>query len=253
MAPFRPRHMIPTLLALCLTSTVPARAEIRFASAEGGPYGAMFAARLTGEITAADAEALSAQLAQASLANMRQMQLDSFGGDLDAAFAIGRLMRSHRFDSLVLPDGQCDSACVFVLAAGIDKVVKGNVGIHRPYFSAISSDDVQTGLQAVKADAEAYLTEMNIPTRLVEDMFSTDPAEMRILTRQELEAYRLTGLDYVVREQRAQQMADEHGISREAYEAFRQELNHKCTIFTGLPEPMLLCVTQVAARHGIQL
>ena len=128
MAPFRPRHMIPTLLALCLTSTVPARAEIRFASTEDGPYGAMFAARLTGEITAADAEALSAQFEQASLANMRQMQLDSFGGDLDAAFAIGRLMRSHQCDSLVLPDGQCDSACVFVLAAGIDKVVKGNVG-----------------------------------------------------------------------------------------------------------------------------
>ena len=245
--------MIPTLLALCLTNILPAQADIRFASSRDGPYGAMFAARLTGEITASDAQALSAQIEQASTANMRQMQLDSIGGDLAAAFAIGRLMRKHQFDSLVLPDGQCDSACVFVLAAGIDKVVKGNVGIHRPYFSAISSEDVQTALQKVKAEAEAYLTEMNIPTRLVEEMFSTDPAEMRNLTRQELEAYRLNGLDYVVREQRAQQMAEEHGISREAYEAFRQELNHKCTIFTGLPEPMLLCVSQVAERHGIQL
>ena len=165
------------------------RLLVGFDFAMGYPAG--FAARLTGEITAADAEALSAQLAQASLANMRQMQLDSIGGDLAAAFAIGRLMRKHQFDSLVLPDGQCDSACVFVLAAGIDKVVKGNVGIHRPYFSAISSEDVQTALQEVMADAEAYLTEMNIPTRLVEEMFSTDPAEMRNLTRPELEACRL--------------------------------------------------------------
>ena len=31
--------MIPTLLALCLTNTMPARAKIRFALTEDGPYG----------------------------------------------------------------------------------------------------------------------------------------------------------------------------------------------------------------------
>ena len=139
MTPFRPKPLIPALLALCLTNILPAQADIRFASSQDGPYGATFAARLKGEIAAADAQALSAQMEQASTAKMRQMQLDSIGGDLAAAFAIGRLMRKHQFDSLVLPDGQRDSAWVFVLAAGIDKMVKETVGIHPPYFSAISS------------------------------------------------------------------------------------------------------------------
>lgn|GEM_PF-6004569 len=95
-----------------------------------------------------------------------------------------------------------------------------------------------------------------IPTLLALCLTSTVPARAEIRFASTADGpygAMFTGLDYVVREQRAQQIADEHGISREAYEAFRQELNHKCTIFTGMPEPMLLCVTQVAERHRIQL
>ncbi|WP_151720886.1 COG3904 family protein [Gemmobacter serpentinus] len=242
-----------SILAAALTLAQPARAEITFAYAADSPLGSLFAARLTGEITAADLHALQGQMETAALAGRRQMQLNSAGGDVDAALAIGRLMRSLEFDSMVLPRGQCDSACVFVLAAGIDKVVEGTVGIHRPYFSRIAVAEVGAALQGVKADVEAYLAEMNIPTRLVEDMFSTDPAEMRVLTEAELGAYRLNSQDYVVREERAQRMADDHGLSREAYEAFRQDMNYRCRIFTGQPEPLKACVREVAARHGISL
>ena len=105
----------------------------------------------------------------------------------------------------------------------------------------------------MKAEAEAYLDEMNIPTRLVEDMFSVDPAAMRILTEAELGAYRLNSEDYVMREQRSQRNAAQNGMTREAYEIFRQDLNYSCTIFTGQPAPLEACVREVAARHGIPL
>ena len=162
-------------------------------------------------------------------------------------------MREMSFDSLVLPRGVCHSACVFVLAAGVDKVVKGEVGIHRPYFPQIAAAEVAPALRAVKAEAEAYLDEMNIPTRLVEEMFSVDPAAIQILTEAELGAYRLNSEDYVMREQRSQRNAVQNGMTREAYEIFRQDLNYSCTIFTGQPAPMAACVREVAARHGIPL
>ncbi|HRK43976.1 MAG TPA: hypothetical protein PLH11_13145 [Gemmobacter sp.] len=58
---------------------------------------------------------------------------------------------------------------------------------------------------------------------------------------------------YVMREQRSQRYAAEHGMTREAYEIFRQDLNYSCTIFTGQPIPMEACVRGVAARHGVPL
>lgn len=245
------RLLIP--LAALLAFASPARAEITFAQAPDSPLGSAFAARLTGDITAEDYWALRDRVGQAGQARVRQMQLNSTGGDLEAALAIGRLMREMSFDSLVLPRGACHSACVFVLAAGVDKVVKGEVGIHRPYFPQIAAAEVAPALRAVKAEAEAYLDEMNIPTRLVEDMFSVDPAAMRILTEAELGAYRLNSQDYVVREQETQSLAAQNGMTREAYEIFRQDLNYSCTIFTGQPVPLEACVREVAARHGIAL
>ena len=187
------RLLIP--LAALLAFASPARTEITFAQAPDSPLGSAFAARLTGDITAEDYWALRDRVGQAGQARVGQMQLNSTGGDLEAALAIGRLMREMSFDSLVLPRGACHSACVFVLAAGVDKVVKGEVGIHRPYFPQIAAAEVGPALRAVKAEAEAYLDEMNIPTRLVEDMFSVDPAAMRILTEAELGAYRLNSED----------------------------------------------------------
>lgn len=245
------RLLIP--LAALLACAPAAMAEITFAQADDSPLGSAFAARLTGEITAADYWALRDKVDQARQAQVRQMQLNSTGGDLEAALAIGRLMREMSFDSLVLPRGACHSACVFVLAAGVNKVVKGEVGIHRPYFPQIAAAQVGPALRSVKAEAEAYVDEMNIPTRLVEDMFSVDPATMRILTEDELGTYRLNSEDYVMREQRSQRYAAEHGMTREAYEIFRQDLNYSCTIFTGQPIPMEACVRGVAARHGVPL
>ena len=83
-------------------------------------------------------------------------------------------------------------------------------------------------------------------TRCIHD--SADAARVA-----ELGAYRLNSEDYVMREQRSQRNAAQNGMTREAYEIFRQDLNYSCTIFTGQPAPMAACVREVAARHGIPL
>ena len=245
--------LLPSFLVASLPLASPAHGEIAFAFAAEGPAGSSFVARVTGEITAADYQALRQQADQAAQANVRQMQLDSSGGNLEAALAIGRLIRSLEFGSMVLSQGRCDSACVFILAAGIDKVVEGEVGIHRPYFIHRTDIGVREALRIVKAETEAYLVEMNIPASLAEDMFSVDPGSMRTLTGDELAIYRLNSMDYVAREERAQRLSASTGLSREAYEVFRQDLNYSCRVFGGMLEALKACVDEVAARHGISL
>lgn len=241
-----------SLLTL-VAPTSPLRAEIRFEQAAETQMGSAFAARLSGDITAEDYGALLGLADQAAAADWRHIQLDSTGGDIAAAMAIGRLMRSMEFDSLVIAGGRCHSACLFVLAAGVNKVVLGEVGMHRPYFPQLAAAEVGPALQAVKAASVAYLDEMNIPTRLVEDMFSIDPAAMHILTLDELGAYRLNSEDHVLREQRAQSSAARYGMSREAYELFRRDLDYSCKIFIRQRAQMTACVNAVAARHGLPM
>ena len=94
---------------------------------------------------------------------------------------------------------------------------------------------------------------MNIPGRLAEDMFSIDPANMRILSETELRDYRLNSKDYAAQESDIVGMIDGLGVSREAYEAFRQDLNYSCQIFMGRTDRLNACMRDVANRHGIPL
>jgi len=60
--------------------------------------------------------------------------INSGGGSIDAAIAIGRLLRNERASLDVT--GVCFSACVLVLAGAVERNVgdANKVGIHRPYF-----------------------------------------------------------------------------------------------------------------------
>lgn len=157
------------------------------------------------------------------------------------------------FDAVILPDAVCYSACVFLLAAGIDKKVQGQVGIHRPYFTSVVTGSVSDAIKATKLEAEAYFDEMNIPGRLAEDLFSIDPANMRILSESELRDYRLNSKDYAAQESDTVGMIDSLGVSRQAYEAFREDLNYRCQIFMGRTNRLHACMREVANRHNIPL
>lgn len=61
-------------------------------------------------------------------------KLDSPGGDIIEALAIGREVRRRFMLTGVVRKMECDSACVFILAAGVERVGDGKVGLHRPAF-----------------------------------------------------------------------------------------------------------------------
>lgn len=247
---------IARLMVLCIVVLFgPMRAEADLSSDVRNDvrFGRVFSVVVGGTITPADRDALFATRSQASSAGLRLVILGSEGGDLYAAMEMGRYLRAMGFTAIVPPDAVCYSACVFLLAGGVEKKVEGHVGIHRPYFTTGTFGSVVEAIKATKDEVEAYFEEMNIPGRLAEDMFSIEPADMRVLSAEELRDYRLSSKDYAAQESDTIDMVERLGVSRAAYEAFRQDLNYTCQIFMGRPERLTVCMRDVAARHNIPM
>jgi hypothetical protein len=122
----------------------------------------------------------------------RILLLDSIGGSVPEAMRMGRLLRETGFDALVPSTGVCQGSCVYLLAAGRDKTVRGYVGIHRPAFT--HGDSVRSAISlkgpGYRSPA-SYFREMGIPLTLAEDMQCIEPRRMRVLSPQELARYRL--------------------------------------------------------------
>lgn len=132
----------------------------------------------------------------------QRFSIDSAGGSVLAAMKIGRLLRQERMSVMV--DGACFSACVFVLAGAVDRVVfpPGKVGIHRPYLVSVASDarhEIESALRLMRD----YLREMDVSAQLADDMIAVEPEDNRILSASELAAYRLVGVDPAEKQQRA--------------------------------------------------
>ena len=244
---------IATIFFATSVLLTPATADVSYDTRIDDSLGRVFFVVIGGQIASEDYDDLIAAKDQAAAADLRLMLLASEGGDLNAAMKMGRYLRSMDFDAVVVPNAVCYSACVFLLAAGVDKKVQGIVGIHRPYFSTGVSGSVSEAIKAAKADAESFLDEMNIPKKLAEDMFSIEPASMRLLTEQDLRDYRLNTKDYVAQESDTVNMAETAGVTREVYEAFRKDLNYSCQIFMGRPDQLKICMNEVAMRHNIPM
>jgi hypothetical protein len=157
--------------------------------------------------------------------------LNSPGGSVTEAMAVGRLIRREGMSVVVERGANCASACVFVLAAGTSRRIDGTVGIHRPYIPMerggvpVTADAIERayggGLQA----ARAYLREMGAAERLADDMLRIEPNRIRILTRPELENYSIgeRGPDGDIQKKAIQletlnlKAAQAYGLSRAEY------------------------------------
>ena len=67
----------------------------------------------------------------------------------------------------------------------------------------------------------------------------------------QLRDYRLNSMDFVYREENALNSAEQYGLSRQDYEAFRKDLNYTCQIYSANHAKMLACIEDVADRHGV--
>jgi hypothetical protein len=142
------------------------------------------------------------------------VKLNSPGGDVRVAMALGRILRKERRSVVMGPDEQCVSACVFVLAGAVDRgVYSEKVGIHRPFLTrdaATTAQQQKDQYADIETLVKSYLAEMNVDQRLYDDMLRVSPLQVRYLTEDELKAYGLFGKDPYVEQanlaRRAQQL-----------------------------------------------
>jgi len=161
---------------------------------------------LTGEILPLDLQVLRKRQREGLVVN-----LNTGGGQVISAIAIGRLLREVKGVARVEAGSSCLSACVFVLAGAPYRVVQAGavVGIHRPYDPTESETaaELQRRKQAsLDALVRAYLREVNVPPSLYEAMLKAP--EVRPLPSSELSWYGLNATD------RKQQDADDAGSAR---------------------------------------
>jgi hypothetical protein len=120
--------------------------------------------------------------------------IDSPGGDAEAALAIGEIISNRAWSVFVNREAQCSSACIFLLAAARDRAVLGEVGIHRVYPSgsdASTTEDLARDLEEIVARAKALMQRNGVSPALVDDMMSIPSSDVRMLSREEQNAYGL--------------------------------------------------------------
>lgn len=162
------------------------------------------------------------------------VNLDSEGGDVYAAMAIGRMFRKARVWAHVGWSGKCMSSCVLLLAGAVKRSTfdGGPVGIHRPYSTetgAASFEELQTKTTKLGADVAAYLQEMNIPSSLYESMRLVPPESIKILGLSELEKFGLYDADPVFAELNDNSEANLAGLSKQEFMS-RKAQSRKCQL-----------------------
>ena len=159
---------------------------------------------------------------KASLSVGQIVSLNSPGGSITAAMAIGRILRRERLLAVVPHSGVCHSACVLIFAGAVQRMNAGKLGIHRPSLEVprqeVSAGNVNELYQRMLQDIRSYFREMNVAEQLADAMLRIEPDQIRLLSDEQSNAYGLTDTDPIEQETVDLQDAQYWGItSRQEY------------------------------------
>jgi hypothetical protein len=99
--------------------------------------------KITSQITEYDYHSINKFLNNKVEEAYVDFDVDSLGGDVEAAINIGRLARKYNA-SVSSIYGTCASSCVFILAGGVDRhLLSSIVGIHRPFLPNDNETTIQ--------------------------------------------------------------------------------------------------------------
>ncbi|MBC8021155.1 MAG: hypothetical protein H7X78_08100 [Methyloceanibacter sp.] len=188
--------------------------------------------------------------------SIRLIVFGSSGGDVQEAMRIGRWLRENEFTVLIYQE--CASACVYILAAGVERIAPDEVAVlvHRPYLlDQPSTGSLHRTMGELLQLSRDYFAEMNIPEALADEMFSVEPAQSRRLTAREIAFYRLNQQDMAYHEAQQISAAKRLGIDRGEYltrlRAYQDAgASQKC-LKERFPERQISCLTNEMRRFGL--
>jgi hypothetical protein len=134
---------------------------------------------IDGEILPQDVTAVEQSI---SKNRIKEVWLNSTGGDAFAAMAIGRMIRKNWIRAHVLPFGKCFSSCALVYIAGVERLNMGTIGLHRPYLAGppLTEAQLSEAVPKMLSAIRFYVTEMGISDEFSNIMMNTDPENVRI-------------------------------------------------------------------------
>lgn len=187
----------------------------------------------------------------------RALIVNSLGGSVEEAIAIGRFVRKNKLSVRVFE--KCFSSCVFILAAGSSKTiaVTAKIGIHRPFLENKPNGPIGDVMRRVLAEARIYFAEMNIPEQLADEMFSIPPERLKILSESQLSFYRLDQMDMAEAEEVALFQAKKLGISRQELmrrdKLFEDALRRECSrLYKENDRSLFLdCAFKLRGKYGL--
>lgn len=158
------------------------------------PAGSQWSIFLDGTIDAGAADRLAGWLAKRDITSAA-VYLNSQGGSLVAAMALGRLFRRNGFATVVaarsardgsVVAGVCYSACPFAFAGGLPRALESGsmLGVHRAGHR-VPIPDKSEFQQRVTHDTKFYLAEMGVDERLVGIMSQVPDDAIRLLSVEE--------------------------------------------------------------------
>ena len=152
--------------------------------------------RLSGQIAGGDADRFTTWLDQ-NRPDETRVLLDSSGGSVADALAIGRTIRGAGFSTGVEDGAVCLSACPYILAGGVTRQATEGavVGVHQHYFgknTLLPAFLAVSDVQRAQASVMDYLDEMGVDLRLMSLALRTPPEEIHILDTERMEALNLT-------------------------------------------------------------
>ena len=147
----------------------------------------------TGMIAPGTGEAFKAEVEKRG-SYIKTVVLNSTGGSVQDAIAIGRLIREKKFSTAVENGNLCASSCPLVFAGGVERRAgeKAAIGVHQ-VFSPTDNPAANNMDQAqrVSADCQKYLVEMGVDPRLWIHAMETPKEELYRLKPDELLSLKL--------------------------------------------------------------
>ena len=191
-------------------------------SADVYPYisGDYRIAVIEGEIEKGDYEKFI-ELIWENQGEINGVALFSPGGDFREAMKLGRAFRELQLTSSVpskeadgLPSCEwssspprdpenctCASACFFAHVGGVHR--SGTyLAVHRPYFdpsayAELPRDEAQSAFDRLQEEAKAYMDEMDVPTKVQEDILDTPADKILVLDEQTVRTHFLFEIPYL--------------------------------------------------------
>lgn len=184
----------------------------------------------------------------------RILDLDSSGGQVEAAIVAGDSIGESNWTIWVREGSICHSACVFVLAAGDNRLISGRVGIHRMMrisSTATSRAELNRELHEVYDNVKDYLQRNGVAVGVADLMMTVPNRSLRLLSGDELKQFGLDGTNAVQDDlERIKQMRKCGDDFVRRKDAFLVAFDQKCKVADAELEAVNACGQALKENFG---